>query len=93
VDPYRTALPCHPPCDWRRRALLDEVLVPSMSLGGWIWLDAPLRSMSWRTRYLKPDAPDHSGEPVIFTTCPACGGELPPARDNDWPEEEGNDGC
>lgn len=92
VDPYRTALPCHPPCDARRAAVLEETFLPSKTLGGWVWLDVPLRFMSWQVRYRHEGAPDHTGEPIVFVDCPWCGGSLPPARDDDWAQDT-DDGC
>jgi hypothetical protein len=83
VDPYRTALPCHPPCTWRLNEVIHERFLPAKSLGGWVWLDAPLRQMTFRARYFN-DGPDHSGEPVVFTCCPKCGGDLPVPLDDDW---------
>lgn len=81
----RTIRPCHPPCAERLMAVIEERFLPAKSLGGWVWLDAPLRRMSWRVRYLNEGTPDHSGEPYVYaTTCPFCGGDLPPAPDDDW---------
>jgi hypothetical protein len=84
LDPYRTALPCHPPCEWRKGAVLDERFLPALTLGGWVWLDAPLRQMSFRARFFNENTPDCSGQPFVFRDCPACGGALPAPLSDDW---------
>jgi hypothetical protein len=91
VDPYRTAIPCHPPCEGRLRAVIEERFLPAKSLGGWVWLDAPLRQMNWRVKYMHEGMPDHSGEPFVFRECVFCGGTLPEPPDDDWCIE-GEDG-
>jgi hypothetical protein len=90
IDPYRTAIPCQPPCEWRLRAVIDEVFLPAKTLGGWIWTEVPLRQAAWRRdkgaafRASYYGVPDHTGEPMVFTSCPGCGGELPVPLEDDW---------
>jgi hypothetical protein len=90
VDPYRTALPCNPPGPERLLAVIEERFMPAKSLGGWVWLDAPLRQASWhgnkaaQWRAAYYGIPDHTGEPIVFTSCVFCGGTLPDPADDDW---------
>lgn len=77
--------PCSPPCAKRLLAVIEERFVPAKSLGGWVWLDSPLRYKSWRTAYHHPEAPDNTGLPYVFAeVCPFCGGQLPAPTDDDW---------
>ena len=92
AEPFRTTRPCtNPPCKERLFAIVEEKFLPARSLGGWVWTDAPLRSMSFRAKYYNQDTPDHSGEPIVFVDCPFCGGALPFPLDDEW-RIEGEDG-
>ena len=68
-------------CKDRYHAMCCGEFLWSEIVGGWMFVDAPVRTMSWRTRYLAnerghiPD--DHTGEPYRWYDCPWCGRELP----------------
>jgi hypothetical protein len=57
-------------------------LVPAAPLGGWVYLDEPLRHMGAHAKLVAhrlngPGYTDHSGEPFVWTSCRHCGGLLP----------------
>jgi hypothetical protein len=87
VDPYRTALPCSPPCAERHEAVVDEQFLPARSLGGWIFRDGPERQLNegakWKAAYFGQELEDHTHEPYTWVSCPFCGGALPAPPDDE----------
>ena len=86
---------CYPPCPERFIAICNEEFGPAKSLGGYVFRDGPYRRFTqseaakWRAIYYGVE--DHTGEPMVFTVCPWCGGELKPPADDEGLEAD--DGC
>ena len=89
--PPKTLGSCYPPCTDRLMAIVHNEFGPAKSLGGWVFRDGPYRAKTWRATYYHPDVMDHTGEPVVFVSCPWCGGELAPPPDDEGLETD--DGC
>lgn len=69
--PYRQCAP-------RREAENSGEMYWDSQLRCYVVRDIPPRRVSWRTRYLRPEANSvHDGEPYRIHDCPFCGTELP----------------
>ena len=71
--------------------MVDGLFLPAKTLGGWVWIDAPLRHLTFLARFYNEGTPDHTGEPFVFVDCPFCGGVLPVPLTDDW-RLDGEDG-
>lgn len=69
---------CGRKCAEREQAERDGVLMYSHIYAGWVLTDIPARSVSWQTRYYAEErgVDLHDGEPIIWVSCPWCGGDL-----------------
>jgi hypothetical protein len=85
-----------PQCDCRARheATRTEGFVEITDLGGWCFVDGPIRWVSTRAQYFQGERgiENKTGEPFVWECCPFCGLDLPMTARPSWRIDATGDG-